>query len=197
MRRWIRRAGLLVVAHAVPVALLIAPALAGERERGGLSTGVLERVLGDFERVTEGRQKGLLSVRLAGGGRLLTHGPDLRSKVRAADHGTTIGPGDPERDPVCASDNYQHIVYVRASNAPDNYASAVTEIRASTRRANAVLNEESLESGSKTADYKVLCTTAGDVRVDPLVDPGAPHRRGQPVVLQRGKQGQGCGVQRP
>lgn len=122
-------------------------------------------VLGDrVERTAEG----LFRVGLDDGTWLTTHGDDPRPS-----HGAGIGPGDPERAPVCASDFYQHVLYGRPASAPDRYASVVGTIRGSMRRINALLNEEALESGGKTADYKVLCEPGGEIRVDSFVNAGS------------------------
>ena len=90
-----------------------------------------------------------------------THGPDP-----VPNHGGGIGPGDPERDPVCATDYYQHVLYGRHNGLPDRYQSSIPTIRSAIKRMNAVLNEESIESGDRTADYKVLCDDDGEIRVD-------------------------------
>lgn len=120
------------------------------------ATGV-EAILGDHERAPNG----LYRIVLEDGTALTTHGPDP-----ARGHGHSIGPGDPERAPLCATDHYQHILYGRLSSQPDRYASVKPTIQASMRRINAVLNEDAIASGAMNADYKVLCDTDGSIRVD-------------------------------
>ncbi len=80
-----------------------------------------------------------------------------------------FAPGDLERDPVCATDQYQRFFYAHAPGTPDRYDEVKAEIQAAVRRMNAVLNTASLASGGGTADLKVLCDETGGVRVDRLV----------------------------
>lgn len=108
---------------------------------------------------------GGFQVVLEDGTSLTTHGPDL--KIHAApDHGPGIGPGDPERAPACTTDFYQHVLYGRPASFPDRLGTVRDEIRSIIRRMNAVLNEASRASGGPTADYKVLCDGAGQIRID-------------------------------
>lgn len=110
---------------------------------------------------------GLWRVTLPDGFTLTTHGPDP-----VPDHGHSMGPSDPERPPACASDYYQHVLYGRLIGTPDRSAEVREQIRRAIRRMNAVLNEEALESGGITADYKVLCDQNGEIRVDSFEAPG-------------------------
>jgi pre-peptidase len=103
---------------------------------------------------------GHYKVRLRNGKVVYTHGPDF-----AESHGMSIGPGDPERAPACATDYYQHVLYARPAAASDRYATVKAQIQASMRRVNAVLNEASLASGNTTGDYKVLCDGSGQIAV--------------------------------
>lgn len=116
----------------------------------------------------------LWTTKLHDGTTLLTHGPDPKREDEGGlfSHGTSLGVGDPERTPVCATDYYQHILYARVSGNTSNYSTAKPQIQASIRRSNAVLNEDSIGSGGPTADYKVLCDSGG-IRVDQLVVSGA------------------------
>jgi len=69
------------------------------------------RVLGDDVSVTRtDRGEALFRVGLRRGESLTVHGPDTAAEV-ARDHGTSIGPGDPERPPACASHYRQHVLY--------------------------------------------------------------------------------------
>lgn len=111
---------------------------------------------------------GLYEVDPRRGPPLTTHGPDLRGEIKP-NHGSGLGPGDPERPPVCATDYYQHVLYARRATDPNDYATAKPLIQATMRRINAVLNEESLESGGVSADYKVLCDGGGEIAVDQFV----------------------------
>lgn len=104
---------------------------------------------------------GLYRVTVPSGDTFTTHGPDP-----AHDHSLSMGPGDPERDPVCATDYYQHVLYGRPSGSTDRLSSVRPQIVSAIRRMNAVLNEDSLESGGPTADYKVLCNENGTIRID-------------------------------
>ena len=89
-------------------------------------------------------------------------------------HGESLGPGDPERPPVCADDHYLHVLYGRpAFISTSRLATVIEEIRAHIRRMNAVLNEAAEESGNTSADYKVLCDEKGQIRVDEFVNPTA------------------------
>lgn len=116
---------------------------------------------------------GLYQVPLADGRVITTHGPDPKS-VMLDGHGESLGPGDPERAPVCADDHYLHILYGRpAVISASRLETVVDEIRAHVRRMNAVLNEAAEESGDTSADYKVLCDEKGAIRVDEFVNPTA------------------------
>lgn len=107
---------------------------------------------------------GLYEVTLADGYRFLTHGPD---PDLMDSHGTNIGPGDPERPPVCATGHVTHVLYGHPAGIQANRLEEFeSEIRAQIRRINAVLNDAALESGNTTADYKVACDAGGDIRID-------------------------------
>ncbi|MEA2440917.1 MAG: hypothetical protein QOH76_2341 [Thermoleophilaceae bacterium] len=110
-------------------------------------------------------------MRLRDGRVVFSHGPDPRVPQAPQNHGTGFNIGDPERPLVCASDHYQHVLYGRPAGAPDRYAAVKAKIQASMRRADAVLNEDSLETGGVSADYKVLCEAGGQPRVDSFVNP--------------------------
>ena len=112
---------------------------------------------------------GLYRVTLPDGHVITTHGPDPKSAMLGG-HGTSLGPGDPERNPVCADDNYMHVLYGYPSLLQQSrLSSVVAEIRAHTRRMNAVLHEAAMESGGVSADYKVLCDESGEIQVDEFV----------------------------
>lgn len=109
------------------------------------------------ERLPDGHYR----IHLADGTELMTHGPDPKP-----DHGGSIGPGDAERAPVCAADYHQHVLYGRPQSAPDRLSGVKASIQSSMRRINAVLNEASVASGDRTADYKVKCDVADQIQVD-------------------------------
>jgi hypothetical protein len=124
------------------------------------SAEVPPAVGGGAERMTDG----LWRLVLDDGAVLYTHGPDP-----APDHGGGMGPGDPERDPVCSLDFHQHVLYGRPADREDRSADVVPAIRASIRRMNAVLAEEALATGDREADYKVKCDLAGEIQVDTFI----------------------------
>jgi hypothetical protein len=103
---------------------------------------------------------------------VLTHGPDLQL---AASGASQIGfrEGDPERAPFCSDTHRQQILYARIAGTTDRFAASVEPIRAAIRRANAVLNADSLASGGPTADYKVACDPDGEISVAAFESPDA------------------------
>src|SRR4051794_30450267 len=140
-------------------------------------------IAGRPRRIRRGPNRGLYRVRLPDGLILTTHGPDPRPK-EPANHGGDIGPGDPERPVACASDHYVHVLYGRPAGAPDRYAAVKAMIQASMRRSDAVLNEDSLQAGGVSADYKVICEAGGQPRVDSFVN-DAPFGFGNIVAAAR------------
>lgn len=115
-------------------------------------------MLGDrVERVNRGHYR----VRLNDGKELLTHGPD----AAVEDHDTNFQPGAAERPPVCAPDYHQYVLYGRPASTPNRYAAVKPQIQSAIRRMNNVLNQESVESGARTADFRVRCDAAGQVEV--------------------------------
>ena len=164
--RWLGRGPLLTAIVAVGLA---APVAASTTD---LTQAEAENAVGDTAREVEsGAQEDLIAVTLDRGRTLFTHGPDTRASLDGA--GTGLGPGDPERAPVCATDYYQHVLYARPATAADRLATATPQIQGIVRRMNALLNDEAMESGSKHADYKVRCDSGGQVKVDGLVVPAA------------------------
>jgi len=110
---------------------------------------------------------------------LLTHGPDTRAEMAArgagelAADGTGFGPGAVERQPVCAADFYQRVIYANVAGTPSRAGEMTGEIRHVIGRMNAVLNSESIASGGPSADFKMLCDSSGQVQVDTLTAPAA------------------------
>ena len=121
---------------------------------------------------------GLYRVTTAVGEPVLTHGPDTRAASESresglAPDGTGFAAGALERQPVCASDFYQRVIYASTTTNPERIAAASAQIRTVIGRMDAVLNSESLASGGPGADYKMLCNGSGQVRVDVLTIGGA------------------------
>lgn len=102
------------------------------------------------------------------GAPLRTHGPD-KAALLAAGSRRSFRVGDPERQPVCAEDYYQEIVYAVPASRPDRYAQSVNKIRGIVRRMNSLLNRSSRASGGGSADYKVLCDVAGQIQVSRVI----------------------------
>ena len=107
--------------------------------------------------------KGLLRVKLKDASTVVTHGLDPETRA-GEEH--TLDFGGPERQPLCAADNFQHVLYGYPADAANGFGTAKAVILAEMKRMNALLNEEALASGGRTADYKVRCDSAGEVRVD-------------------------------
>ena len=126
---------------------LIAPsaALAQTGAEDGVPRAV-EAALGGEVTDTD---SGLYRVETDEGQPLTTHGPDFRDAVPypKAAHGTGLGPGDPERMPVCAAPataRYQEILYgywdpAGADPGTSRLTSVREGIRGAIRRMNAVL----------------------------------------------------------
>ena len=107
-------------------------------------------------------EKDLLKVKLADNTTVITHGldPEPAAPDRAVDF------AGPERQPVCATDHFQHVLYGYPAGAPNRIENVKATILAEMKRMNALLNEEALLSGGRTADYKVMCDTKGEIRID-------------------------------
>lgn len=103
-------------------------------------------------------------VTLPDGLELESHGPDAKQSM-LADHGTVWWMGS-SRDPVCATDFYQHMLYAYPADKPNRLEQVRDEVQTYLGMMNAVLTESSLASGGPTADYKVLCDEHGEARVD-------------------------------
>ena len=107
--------------------------------------------------------RGLLRVKLRDAETVLTHGLDPEPPADAG--GQPLDAAGPERQPVCASDYYQHVLYGRPSDAPDRLSSVKATILSEIKQMDALLNQEALASGGLAADYKVKCDGAGEVQV--------------------------------
>ena len=175
---------------------LIAPsaALAQTGAEDGVPRAV-EAALGG--EVTE-TDSGLYRVETDEGRPLTTHGPDFRDAVPypKAAHGTGLGPGDPERMPVCAAPattRYQEILYgywdPAGADPGTNRLTSVREgIRGAIRRMNAVLASGSIASGGAAADYIVRCEGGRDPGDRVPCDDGLRHRKGD-VRRDQGRSG--------
>ena len=107
---------------------------------------------------------GLMRVKLKDGKTLLTHGFDA-ADARAG-RATTTQQGS-ERQPACASDYYQHVLYAYPADGSNRLTSKTKRtIVSAIKRMNGVLNQDALASGGVSADYKVKCDPTGEVRVD-------------------------------
>jgi len=151
--------GLLVVCPVVALAFC-GEALAAEPARA-TATDTYEVIqgLGPAKRAA----RGLLRVKLKDAETVLTHGLDPERPADAG--GQPLDAAGPERQPVCASDYYQHVLYGRPSDAPDRLSSVKATILSEIKQMDALLNEEALASGGLAADYKVKCDGAGEVQV--------------------------------
>jgi hypothetical protein len=104
---------------------------------------------------------------------LSTHGPDPVPPggprvLRTAG----FDEGSPERQPLCAGSDRFQILYGHAADSPDRLAEMAPRIRASVRRMNAVLSEESVASGGLPADYRVACDTNGEIDIASFTSDG-------------------------
>ncbi len=124
-----------------------------------------------FAESVEALPNGLYEVTLPDGYTFTTHGGD--PALAEIGHGESLGPGDPERDPVCATGYVQHVLFGRPPGLPSRFDQVKDEIRAHVRRMNAVLNEAAEESGGTTADYRVACDESGEIRIDEFVNTSA------------------------
>ena len=143
-----------------------APAAAEARAQG---FDARETLGPDVSLDRSGDDEGLVRVELDDGAALTTHGPDITAT--AGEHGTTIGPGDPERARVCAASDAQHVLYGVPADQASRYPAVVPEIQGIMRRMNAVLNSESLDSGGAEADYRMRCNADGGVKGDTFAGP--------------------------
>ena len=131
---------------------------AGAAPEGGWTARAIAPPGADVERLPNG----LFRATTEGGYTFTTHGGDPAPDG----HGPSIGPGDPERSPVCATGHVQHFLYSYPPLLGNRIDEVREDIRAHVRRINAVLNEAALESGNTTADLKVACDESGQIRVD-------------------------------
>lgn len=101
---------------------------------------------------------GMWEITLADGRTLTTHGPDLPLPDGVS--------GGASRQPRCGTDYFQHVLYGRPAGSPDRLSSVAGTIRTVIREMNGLLNDEAMESGGRSADYKVLCDALGEIRID-------------------------------
>ena len=93
--------------------------------------------------------------------------------MNALDLDGVLPAGLTTRQPLCATDYYQHVLYGRLDGTPDLSGVQMPLIRSSMQQTNAVLAADSFESGGVTADYKVLCDETGQMRIDTFTAPGS------------------------
>lgn len=128
-------------------------------------------LLGEIENAADG----LIRVDIDGGPDLFTHGADTRKELAAGEVGG-FSPGSPERPLSCSEDGYfQHILYANITGTPDESSERAEDLRGAMRRTNYILNQDSLESGGPTADYKVLCEAGGEIQVDAFTASGTSY----------------------
>jgi hypothetical protein len=162
-----------ILAAIAAVAALMAGANGASAHEGGTAAHTraeLTAIIGDdFTRTAEG----LLRVELPDGDSLTTHGPDPRGAMNPLDLDGVLPAGLTTRQPVCANDYFQHVLYGYVAGLPDLSGIQIPTIRTSMQQINAVLAADSYESGGVTADYKVLCDESGQIRVDTFAAPSA------------------------
>lgn len=129
---------------------------------------------------------GLVSFVLPSGRRVYTHGPDAPHDHQDGwiDDLTEQVPEPTLRTYpyVCvtdaATDYHNHVVYARASDAPDRFAQYNVTLREWALAANTQLHADSLAFDVAT-DYRMLCDADGQLRIDSVV---LPTPRGQATV---------------
>ena len=146
----------------------VAPRALAHDSTDGVPERILDRALGEDATPTE---DGLYAVEVRGPD-LLTHGPDVRLEDEPQVRGAGFSSGDPERAPACAQGYRQQILYATVAGGADDYAASQEPIRAAVRRMDAVLNQDSLDSGGPTADYRIACDGAGEIQLDSFTAPG-------------------------
>ena len=162
---WMARRGILITALACAALTSVGATGAGAHAGGTAAhtRAELGSILGESFDLLE---NGLIRVEIPGGGSLLTHGPDPKDAMNPVDLDGALPAGLTTRQPACATDYYQHVLYGRLAGTPDLSGVQIPVIRSSMLQANAVLAADSFASGGVTADYKVLCDETGNVRVD-------------------------------
>lgn len=93
--------------------------------------------------------KGLLRVKLKDASTVLTHGLDPETRNS---QGGALDFSGPERQPLCAADYFQHVLYGYPADGANRLAGVKASILAEIKRMDALLNEGALASGGLTAD---------------------------------------------
>lgn len=109
---------------------------------------------------------GLYYSTLSDGFTMATHGPD--PVPPPGDVGFELGAE--QRPPVCVAEWKMHVLYGHPEGL-DRSAEVVPQIREAVYRMNALLNADAIESGDVEADYRVLCDSTGQVRIDTFEGP--------------------------
>lgn len=125
------------------------------------------RIVGPDARPTENGFR----VPLANGRSLYTHGPDAKAGSRGG--ARVVGAFGDQRDPVCATDNYQHLLYAYPAGGTNASATAIPAIRTVFKQLNNFLYETSLATSGSTigSDYKVKCNANNEIQVDTFTVP--------------------------
>lgn len=115
-------------------------------------------------------ENGMFLITLSDGNVLMTHGPDPRH-----DHEGSLSPGGAERDPKCATDYFQHVLYSHLFFLPSRFEEVKSEIASAIKRMNFLLNQEAVESGSVNADFKVKCDSEDNLQIDQFASLGTEY----------------------
>lgn len=152
-----RRPGFIFLVLAAVASLVAVPARA-EKDTGALRGQDEFKALG---KSAVRLDNGMYLIQLSDGKTLMTHGPDP-----IPEHEGYLGSGGAERDPVCATDYYQHVLYGHMFFSPSRLEEVKGQIAASIRRMNFLLNQEAVESGRVNADFKVKCDAEAELQID-------------------------------
>ncbi|MEO7804669.1 MAG: hypothetical protein ABIS18_10190, partial [Actinomycetota bacterium] len=170
MRNRANRAGIMM--SLVLVLALVSPSYALETPISPISPiGPIRSTAEIVEQQSPSRGSQLEEIRLPDGRSLFTHGPDPRPAHGEAE----LMVPDATRPPVCATENYQHILYGRPFFQPSRFEEVAPTLRAVVKYMNALLNKEAIESGNVEADFKVLCDESGEIKIDEFVSTGVDY----------------------
>lgn len=97
-----------------------------------------------------------------------THGPDRKDQLEAQSHGGSVGPGAPQRDVACngqattSPNGYRFVaVYTHLAGTPHDFWAKAGSIQSIVKRMNAVVAEESWDTGWVIGDLRFACNTDG------------------------------------
>jgi hypothetical protein len=137
-----------------------------------LSERQIDRLVGHDAKDLGGQGTGPYAVSL-NGRRYVTHGPDLQMAPDQAEGLATADSSSGLRPPACATDSAIHVLYARPAGSENRFSQVVGAIREEIERENALLSRESIASGGPSADYRVVCDSSGQIRVDTFVTSGS------------------------